>query len=233
MQRAPPAASTTQQLCVTRSTPTAFDASWPSASTLACKGFAAWGCVSPLPAPSYQQSEKFTRALRRKLRPSDAALLVVPVPAAPAHAFLDPAISDPVFGFGSEAGRPPKGRSRVAIGEGAERRVISVAPLLAAVRLACLKDALAAVAVWLPHDLSGILKALQVARRAVCRRHRNVEGGRSRVSSNASRIRSSGPSTGTRSAARGCAHRRAGRRDRRSFAGCLSRWVPDLQREIR
>ena len=38
-----------------------------------------------------------------------------------------------------------------------------MAPLLAAVRLACLKDALAAVAVWLPHDLSGILKALQVA----------------------------------------------------------------------
>ena len=73
------------------------------------------GCVSSLPAPSYQQSEKFTRALRRKLRPSDAA---------PAHAFLDPAISDPVFGFGSEAGRLPKGRSRVAIGEGAERRVI-------------------------------------------------------------------------------------------------------------
>ena len=36
-------------------------------------------------------------------------------------------------------------------------------PPLAAVRLACLKDALAAVAVWLPHDLSGILKALQVA----------------------------------------------------------------------
>ena len=86
------------------------------------------GCVSPLPAPSYQQSEKFTRALRRKLRPSDAALLVVPVPATPAHAFLDPTISDPVFGFGSEAGRPPKGRSRVAMGEGAERRVISVAP---------------------------------------------------------------------------------------------------------
>ena len=109
MQRAPPAASTTQQLCVTGSTPTAFDASWPSASTLACKGFAAWGCVSPLPAPSYQQSEKFTRALRRKLRPSDAALLVVPVPGRPCPRIPGPGDLGPGFRIRKRSGPAPKG----------------------------------------------------------------------------------------------------------------------------
>ena len=65
------------------------------------------GCVSPLPAtpgPIIPTIGKVHSCVAAKLRPSDAALLVVPVPAAPAHAFLDPAISDPVFGFGSEAG---------------------------------------------------------------------------------------------------------------------------------
>ena len=144
MQRTPPAASTTQQLCVTRSTPTAFDASWPSASTLACKGFAAWAAYHH--SRSHHTNNRKSSLVRCGETQTERCSPPGGAAAAPAHA---------VFGFGSEAGRPPKGpEPRSDRGKG--RRVISVPPL-AAVRLACFKDALSAVAVWLPHDLSGIL----------------------------------------------------------------------------